>query len=74
MTNWEDVSKVLESIAKSFPKGSARYQAIEEAAWAFLYVNMQNDVKEKFNEFRSQSNKELSEAQKHHLRQKGIES
>jgi hypothetical protein len=34
---------------------------------------MKNDVKEKFNEFRSQSNTDLSEAQKHHLRQMGIE-
>jgi len=72
MTKWEDVSKILESIAKSFPKDSMQYQALEEAAWAFLYVNVQNDLKKGLREFRSQSNKELSEAQKQHLHQMGI--
>jgi hypothetical protein len=73
VTKWEDVSKVLESIAKSFPQDSEQYQALKEAAWAFLYVNTHNDLKERFKEFCSLSNKELSEAQKQHLRRMGIE-
>jgi hypothetical protein len=73
VTKWEDVSRILESISASFPQGSEQYQALKEAAWAYLYVNSQNDLKERFSEFRSLSNKELSEAQKEHLRSMGIE-
>jgi hypothetical protein len=73
MNKWEDISKTLESISKSFSKDSIQYKALEEAAWAFLFVNMKADVAPKFKKFRSKCGKELSESQKRHLRQMGIE-
>ncbi len=73
LTKYEDVSKILESIAQSFAKDSVQYKALDEAAWAFLFVNMRRDLKEAFDIFRMHSGKELSEAQKQHLRQMGIE-
>jgi hypothetical protein len=73
MNNWEDVSKTLESITKSFSKDSVQYKALEEAAWAFVFVNMDADVTPKFMKFRSDSSKELSESQKQHLCQMGIQ-
>jgi hypothetical protein len=73
MNKWEDVSKALESIAKSFSKDSIQYKALEEAAWALVFVNMEADIAPKFKKFRSECGKELSESQKQNLRQMGIE-
>ncbi len=73
MNKWEDVSKTLESIAKSFSKDSMHYKALEEAAWAFVFVNMEADIAPKYRKFRSECGKELSENQKQYLRQIGIE-
>jgi hypothetical protein len=71
MKRLEDVLKILESIANSFDKESVQYKAIEEAARAFLFVNMDKNLKEEFD--RIESDKELSESQKQHLREIGIE-
>ena len=71
MNRMEDILKVLESIANSYDKESVQYKAIEEAARAFLFVNLDKDIKEEFD--RIQSDKELSDAQKQHLRKMGIE-
>ena len=73
MKHWEDNLKILESIANSFDKDSVQYKAIEEAAQAFMFLNMHKDLKEAYEQFRMQSDKELSEAQKQNLRDMGIE-
>jgi hypothetical protein len=71
MNRLEDALKILESIANSYDKESVQYKAIEEAARALLFVNMDKDIKEEFE--RIQSDKELSETQKQHLQKMGIE-
>lgn len=70
MKQWEDVLKILESIANSFDKESVQYKAVEEAARAFLFINLDKNLKEEFDRFIS--DKDLTEAQKQHLRSMGI--
>ncbi len=73
MRQWEDNLKILESIANAFDKDSVQYKAIEEAAHALMFLNMHDDLKKAYEQFRMQFDKELSEDQKQHLRDMGIE-
>ncbi len=73
MRQKEDSLTILESIANSFDKESVQYKSIEEAAQALLFLNMHEDLKRAYEQFRKQSDKELSEDQKQHLRDIGIE-
>ena len=73
MKQWEDKLKILESVANSFDKDSVQYQAIEEAAQALIFLNMHKDLQKAYEQFRMQGDQELSEAQKQHLRDMGIE-
>jgi hypothetical protein len=47
--------------------------AIEEAAQALMFLNMHQDLKKAYKQFRMQRDKELSETQKQHLRDMGID-
>jgi hypothetical protein len=73
MKQWEDTLKILESIANAFDKDSVQYKAIEEAAQAHIFLNMHEDLKKAYEQFRMQGDQELSDAQKQHLRDMGIE-
>ncbi len=73
MKQWEDNLLILESIANAFDKNSVQYKAIEDAAQAFIYLNMHKDLKKSYEKFRMQSDKELSKSQKKHLKDMGIE-
>jgi hypothetical protein len=73
MEQWEDKSKILESIANSFDKDSVQYKAIEEAALALAFLNLHKDLKKAYEKFRILNDRELSESQKQHLRDMGIE-
>jgi hypothetical protein len=73
MNQMEDTLKILESIANSFDKNSVQYKAMEEAAQAFLFLNMHKDLKTAYEKFRMGSGKELSEYEKQHLRDMGID-
>jgi hypothetical protein len=73
MNRWEDNLKILESIANSYDKHSVQFKALEEAAQAFIFLNLHKELKNAFEKFRMQSDKKLSEAQKQHLRDMGIE-
>jgi hypothetical protein len=73
MKQWEDNLKILESVANSFDKDSVQYYAIEEAAQALIFLNMHEDLKKAYKQYRMQCGKELSEAEKQHLRDIGIE-
>jgi hypothetical protein len=73
MNGREDVLKILESIANSFDKESVQYKAIEEAAQSFMFLNMHKELRKAYEVFRSQTDKDLSEEQKQHLRDMGIE-
>ncbi len=72
MNRWEDSLKILESIANSYDKDSVQYKALEEAAQAFIFLNLHKELKTAYEKFRMQSDKGLSEAQKRHLREMGI--
>jgi hypothetical protein len=72
MKQWEDKLKILESVANSFDKDSVQYKAIEEAAQALIFLNMHEDLKKAYEQFRMQCDQELSEAQKQHLQDMGI--
>jgi hypothetical protein len=72
MNRWEDNCKILESIANSYDKDSVQFKAVEEAAQAFVFLNLHKELKNAFEKFRMQSDKELSESQKQHLREMGI--
>ena len=73
MKQWEDNLKILESISNSFDKSSVQYKAIEEAAQAFVFLNMHQDLKKAFEQFCMFGDSELTEAHKQHPRDKGIE-
>jgi hypothetical protein len=73
MNRWEDHLKILESIANSYDKDSVQFKAIEEAAQAFIFLNLHKDLSNAYEKFRMQSDKELSDAQKQNLRDMGIE-
>ena len=73
LKQWEDHSRILESIANSFDKNSVQYKAIEEAALALAFLNMHKDLKKAYEKFRKGNDLELSEIQKQHLRDMGIE-
>jgi hypothetical protein len=73
MKQWEDSLLILESIANAFDKNSVQYKAIEEAAQAFIFLNMHKELKKSYEKFRLQSDKELTKSQKKHLRDMGIE-
>ena len=73
MEHWEDKSKILESIANSFDKDSVQYKAIEEAALALAFLNMHRDLKKAYAKFRMGNDQALSEFQKQHLKDMGIE-
>jgi hypothetical protein len=73
MAKWKDVSKTLESIARSYDEDSVQFKAIEEAARTYAFLNMHDDLKKAYESFCMQCDKELSEIQKQHLRQMGIE-
>ena len=73
MEQWEDKSTILESIANSFDKDSVQYKAIEEAALALAFLNMHKDLKKAYEKFRMGNDQDLSELQKQHLRDMGID-
>jgi hypothetical protein len=73
MSQWEDVSKILESIANSLDKNSVQYNAIEQAAQAYAFLNMHKDLKAAFEKYRTLADEDLSEDQKQHLRDMGID-
>jgi hypothetical protein len=73
MNQWEDTLKILESVANSFDKNSVQYKAMEEAAQALLFLNMHKDLKIAYEKYRMRSGQELSDYEKHHLRDMGID-
>jgi hypothetical protein len=73
MKQWDDNLKILESIANSYDKNSVQYKALEEAAQAFMFLNLHKELKSAYEKFRMQSDKELGEAQKQHLREMGVQ-
>ncbi|MFZ2642279.1 MAG: hypothetical protein WA117_14875 [Verrucomicrobiia bacterium] len=64
--------KILESLAKSCPRGSAKQKAIREAAYAFIYLRMHEGLNESYRAFRRSCTKPLTKAQKQTLKKAGV--
>lgn len=72
MKQWEDNLRILESVVNSFDKDSVQYIAIEEAARALIFLNMHEDLKKAYEQYRMHCDEELSDTHKQHLRDMGI--
>jgi len=64
--------KVLDSIAKTFPRGSAERVAIREAADAFVYLRLHEVLKRSYATFRANCTKPLTKAQKQVMKRSGV--
>ena len=73
MKQWGDPLKILESVANSYDKDSVQYKAIEEAAQALIFLNMHEDLKNAYKQYRMHCGEAPSDAHKQHLRDMGIE-
>ena len=65
--------KILESIGKSYPRGSAERGAIREAADAFIYLRLHEGLKQSYEAFRRSCTKPLTKTQQEVLKRAGIE-
>jgi hypothetical protein len=66
------VCSILESVAKSFPRGSAQSKAVREAAEAYIFLQTHRSLKAAYGRFREMCQTELTAAQKWTLREMGI--
>ena len=64
--------KILESVAKSYPRGSAERSAIREAAEAFIYLRLHELLKRFYEAFRRSCTKPLTKAQQRVLKRAGV--
>jgi hypothetical protein len=64
--------KILESIAKGYPQGSAEHLAIRKAADAFIYLRLHKGLKKSYEAFRQGCTKALTKAQKQVLKRAGV--
>jgi hypothetical protein len=60
MNRCEDNLKILESIANSYDKDSIQFKTLEEAAQAFIFINLHKELKNAYEKFRTETDKELS--------------
>ena len=64
--------EILESLAKSCPRGSVKQRAIREAAYAFIYLRMHEGLNKSYRAFRRSCTKPLTKAQKQTLKKAGV--
>ncbi len=64
--------KVLEAVAKRYPRGSAERLAIREAADAFIYLRLHEGLKQSYEAFRRSCTKPLTKAQQQVLKRAGV--
>ncbi|MFO1511527.1 MAG: hypothetical protein U1F83_01205 [Verrucomicrobiota bacterium] len=64
--------KILESVAKSYPRGSAERGAIREAADAFIYLRLHEGLKQSYEAFQRSCTKPLTKAQQQVLKRAGV--
>lgn len=67
-----ETCKVLESVARSYPRGSAERGAIKEAADAFIYLRLHQALKQSYEAFQRSCAKPLTKAQRQVLRRMGV--
>ena len=71
--DFEEVLALLESISNAYEGGSKEAEAIRDAAEAYIYLQLHLKFKHEYASFRRQSLEGLSEAQRQHLRDMGID-
>ena len=64
--------KILESVAKVYPRGSAERMAIREAADAFIYLRLHEGLKKSYEAFQQSCTKPLTKAQQQVLKRAGV--
>ena len=64
--------KILESIAKGYPQGSAEDLALREAADAFIYLRQHEELKKSYEAFQRSCKKPLTKNAKQTLKKAGI--
>lgn len=64
--------KILESVAKKYPRGSSERKAIREAAEAFIYLRLHEGLKKHYRAYQRSCAKPLTQAQKQVLKRAGI--
>ena len=64
--------KILWSVAKSFPKGSAEREAIREARDSFVYLRLHEGLRESYEAFRRSCARPLPKAQQQILKRAGV--
>ncbi len=71
-TEIRETCAVLESIAESYPRGSAERAAIRAAADAFIYLRLHEGLKKSYGAFRRRCTKPLTKAQLQVLKRAGV--
>jgi hypothetical protein len=64
--------KILETVAKGYPRGSVERAAIRKAADAFIYVRLHERLKRSYQAFQRSCTKPLTKAQKRVLKGAGV--
>jgi len=65
--------KVLASVAKNYPPGSAEKKAIREAVDAFVYLRLHEGLKKSYEAFQRSCTKPLTKTQRQLLKKMGVE-
>jgi len=68
-----ETCKILQSIAKTYPRGSAEREALREAVDAFVYLELHKGLKRSYEAFRRSCTKPLTKAQQQVLKRAGVE-
>ena len=66
--------RILESVAKRYPRGSVERSAIRAAADAFIYLRLHEGLKQSYEAFRKSCTKPLTKAQQQVLKRAGVTS
>jgi hypothetical protein len=70
---FETVCSVLESVAKGFPEGSKEAKAVEDAAHAYIFLQLHLQLRRVYDEYRKTGSRGLTDEQEQHLRDMGID-
>ena len=66
------MSKLLEGVAKTYPRGSPERAAIRDAADAFIFLRLHDELSKSYEAFRRSCSKPLTKSQKLVLKRAGV--
>jgi hypothetical protein len=64
--------KLLQEVAKNYPRGSAECAAIRDAADAFIFLRLHDGLRKSYEAFRRSCSKPLTKSQKQVLKRAGV--